>query len=464
MTSIRPSMVFVAVLVASVAGCELSSNLDEVVVSEGVFSGEIQPILDRKCTACHGITASDAGLTLSSWSGLFEGSSFGDVVVPYRPERSLLMRLVTERKGGAHPGEAGSDTLIASEIEQLRVWIEDGAPDDDGNVAFSDADRLLYVANQEAATVTVVDMEFNVVARVVDLTEHGYLSTSKPHHVAVEPDGSHWYVSLIGSNRVAKFDRQNNLVGEFEFETPGMLAVDPGDNYLYAGRSLSATNPPASIGRIRRSDMTGDVIPVVFPRPHALAVDPTGTFVYSASLGQNQLIAYRTDSGDVTFAPVPGPVHSFVQHAVAPDGGLMASTAQLTHQVLFFDLSVPQSPSLAWSVGVNDAPWHPVFSADGQFVLAGNKDANTVTIVSVATRRVAAVIAGNGLAQPHGSVLSDDGETLYISNRNSDGSYTPRHDLGSNAREGTVVVIDLGARQIIKVLEVGAVAAGMGKK
>ena len=406
----------------------------------------------------------DAGLALSSWADIVHGSEFGDVVVPFSPARSLLLRMATDRVGGAHPGEVGADTLTQAELDALRTWIAEGAPDDEGQIAFAESEDFLYVANQDAATVTVIDMQRNVDARVVDLTDNGYLATAKPHHVAVESDGAHWYVSLIGANRVAKFARQNVLVGEFEFETPGMLAVDPTDDYLYVGRSLSAANPPASIGKIRMSDMTGELIPVVFPRPHALAVEPTGAFVYSASLGQNQLIAYETASGDVTFASVSGPVHSFVQHAIAPDGGTLASSAQLTNQVLFFDLSAPDEPAFSWSVGVNAGPWHPVFSPDGQFLYAGNKDANTVTIVSVGGRRVEAVIAGDGLAQPHGSAISDDGQTLYISSRNADGSYSPRHDFGANALDGTVAVVDLAGRQIIKVLEVGALAAGMGKK
>lgn len=450
-------------LVIALAGCELSSNLDEDGLPRDRFTGEIQTVLDNKCVSCHGASSPDAGLDLTSWSGLFGGSEFGDVVVPYSPERSLLLRLAGA-DGGAHPGELGRDTLTASEIGRLREWIEDGAPDDDGEIPFADAENLLYVANQDAATVTVIDMGRQVVSRVVDMQDHGYSSTSKPHHVAVEPDGSFWYVSLIGENRVARFDRDNAFVGEFEFETPGMLAVDPVGDWLYAGRSLSAPSPPASIAKIRRSDMTGEEIPVVFPRPHALATEATGAYVYSASLGQNQLITYEVASEDVTFTPVAGAIHSFVQHAVSPAGGLMVSSAQLTSQLLFFDLTDPAAPSFSWSVGVNAAPWHPVFSRDGQRVYVGNKDANTVTVVSVPNRRVDGIIGGDELAEPHGSAISPDGNFLYISNRNTSGSYVPRHDLGDNARDGTIVIVDLATEEITKVLEVGPLAAGLGTR
>ena len=59
----------------------------------------------------------------------------------------------------------------------------------------------------------------------------------------------------------------------------------------------------------------------------------------------------------------------------------MASTAQLTGQVLFFDLSAPDEPAFSWSVGVNTGPWHPVFSPDGQRIAALAKDDETFRVV-----------------------------------------------------------------------------------
>ena len=96
---------------------------------------------------------------------------------------------------------------------------------------------LLYVAIQGDAQVAVVDMTtLEEVARI-DLQELGFSENAKPHHIAVEPDGSHWYLSLIGENRVLKFDRDNRLVAQAEFEVPGMLAVHPQEDLLLVGRS-----------------------------------------------------------------------------------------------------------------------------------------------------------------------------------------------------------------------------------
>ena len=114
---------------------------------------------------------------------------------------------------------------------------------------------MIYVTSQSAAAVSVIDAVSREVVATIDLTELGFSANCKPHHVAVEPDGSFWYVSLIADWRVLKFDRQNNLVGQVEFETPGLLSLDPELDVLYVGRSMAAVSPPMRIGRIVRSTM-----------------------------------------------------------------------------------------------------------------------------------------------------------------------------------------------------------------
>ena len=205
---------------------------------------------------------------------------------------------------------------------------------------------LLYVAIQGDAHVAVVDMaSLEEVARV-DLQALGFSENAKPHHIAVEPDGSHWYLSLIGENRVLKFDRDNHLVDQAEFEVPGMLAVHPSRDLLLVGRSMSAVNPPERIGAIRRSDMDVEEVDVFFPRPHAIAVSSDGERVYTASLAVNQLGAVDLETLDLALEDLEGPVHTLVQFAVSPDGSTLVGTAQLTGQLLIFDLTDPNQPRL----------------------------------------------------------------------------------------------------------------------
>lgn len=328
--------------------------------------------------------------------------------------------------------------------------------------AMARSGHLLYVADQAQAAVSVIDMSTNAVVATVDLQALGFAPNAKPHHVVVEPDGSAWYLSLIAANRVLKFDRDNDLVGQVEFERPGMMALDPTSNRLYVGRSMAAVNPPQRIGIIDRQAMTIDEVDVFFPRPHAIAVHPAGRYVFSGSLAVNQIAGYDAETGDVELTAVEGPTHTFVQFAITPDGKTLVASAQLTGDLLIFDVSQGPKPGFEGSVKLGRQPWHPVITPDGRYVYVGNQEDNTVSVVDLRARKVVATVAGNGLAEPHGSAVSADGKYVYISNRNLKGEYSPAHTAADEKPVGTVVVIATASNTIERVIEVGHYPAGIG--
>ncbi|MEM7416273.1 MAG: YncE family protein [Gemmatimonadota bacterium] len=325
-------------------------------------------------------------------------------------------------------------------------------------ISAQEGPQYLYVASQDDVTVAVIDMSTNQLVTTVDLKELGYSPTAKAHHTAVEPDGSHWYVSLIADGRVLKFDRDNNFVGEASFETPGMLSLDPDSDLMYVGRSMAAVNPPQRVGVIHRSSMDIEEVDVFFPRPHALAVDPMGDRFFSASLGQNSVAYGAVGEEEVDLLPIDGMMnHMLVQFAIAPDGQRMVAGGQMTGDLLVFDLT-GEEPSVIESLDVGGQPWHPVFSRDGSEVWIPNQAANTVTVIDARNWSILDVIEHPALVEPHGSAISPDGETVYVSSRNVAGTYT---SASGADRPGTVVAIDRASRDIVSVIEVGRYAAGM---
>ncbi len=431
--------------------------------SIGSYAGA-QRILTEKCTSCHGNAEAAAGLRLDTWEHLIRGSSHGEAVIPFSPDDSRLIAMATKLAGGPHPAELGGPALTGDEAGTLRRWILDGARDGQGRVPFSDALNLLYVCNQDDATVSVIDMDAKVVIRVIDLQSLGFTANAKPHHTAVEPDGSHWYISLIADGQVLKFNRANELVGRTEFEVPGLLALHPTEDLLFVGRSMAAVNPPQRIGTIRRSDMSIEEIGVFFPRPHALAVDRRGMQVYVASLAENRMATVNYATEELEFTAIAGPTHVLVQFAISPVDETMVVSGQLTGKLFVFDVRDPLHPEQIDAIDVEAHPWHPVYSSDGRYVYIGNKEANAVSVIDMTQRTVAGVIRGNGLSQPHGAALSADDRYLFVSNNNLKGAYTPRHDFGDNASNGTVVVIDTRLGSIDKVLEVGRYPSGVSTR
>jgi YVTN family beta-propeller protein len=94
----------------------------------------------------------------------------------------------------------------------------------------------LYVPNQDDATVSVIDPATQRLLRTVDLRRYGVGDNAKPHHVQVEPDGSAWYVTLIGAGKVLKLDRKGRLRCSVDMEVPGLIALHPSKDLMFVGR------------------------------------------------------------------------------------------------------------------------------------------------------------------------------------------------------------------------------------
>ncbi|HEY0674031.1 MAG TPA: beta-propeller fold lactonase family protein [Longimicrobiales bacterium] len=331
------------------------------------------------------------------------------------------------------------------------------------------APDLLYVCNQSDATVTLIDTRTNEKVGLVDLTTLGFSKNAKPHHIAVEPDGSFWYVTLIGENKIVKLDRDNKVVGQATFETPGMLSLHPTQDLLFVGRSMTAVNPPKRIGVIKRSDMSIEEVDVLFPRPHAMALDAKDNTVYTASLATNQLAAIDVATERVQIIEVGGKQHAIMQFALSPDGRTLVASGELSAELLVFDVSSPLQPKFVRSFTVEAQPFDPVFTPDGGYVIVGNKAANAISVVDLQKLEVK-VMRGPGIAQPHGTAVSPDGRWVYVSNNNLSapaGSGQGAHAMhaaqaaATPAGAGTIVVIDAHSRRIAKVIEVGHNASGI---
>ncbi|MEX2531886.1 MAG: YncE family protein [Gemmatimonadota bacterium] len=343
------------------------------------------------------------------------------------------------------------------------------------------ADELLYVCNQDDASVTIIDVEAREVVRTVDLQALGFSENARPHHIAVEPDGSYWYVSLIGEGVVAKIDRNDELAGTAPFGTPGMLTLDGANDRLYVARSMTAVNPPRRIGEIRTSDMTIEEIDVFFPRPHALVMNRETGIVYTASLGVNQVAALDPETDRAILTDVDGPPHALMQFAISPDGSTLAISGEISHTLHLFDISEdPLQPRHLGAVEVGLQPFDPIFTADGSTVWLGNKAENTIMAVDVETREVVRVLDDDRIREPHGATATADGRWIIISNANVREGHTlmlaeQDEDHGDHAmmdddaptRErvvgglGRVTFIDAQTGELVTVVEVGQNASGI---
>lgn len=333
--------------------------------------------------------------------------------------------------------------------------------------------QKLYITNQSSASITVVDQQTLAIDTVIDLTRLGFTPNAKPHHAIVEPDGSFWYTTLIGDGRVLKFDKTNHLVGQVKMETPGLLAIDPVHDSLYVGRSMTAVNPPKSLGIIKRSSFTMvEEQEIQIPRPHALVTSRDGKWVHTASLAENRIASLEIATGRVTLTTLPGNItRSLVQFAVTPDGSRLIVGGELSNTVLVFDLTKTPPFTPIAEFAVNGKPWDPVISADGRHAYFSLFADSAVADVDLASGTVVRQLTG-GLAQPYDMILRKDGKYLFVVNQNT-GAVKPGASAHDNMpgmagvtpvvpKTGWLSIINVATGKVEKTLPLGMGPTGMG--
>lgn len=89
------------------------------------FARDIQPIFARHCLDCHGAETREAGLRLDRGRAALAGGDSGAVIVPGKPDESLLIQYVTGDGETVMPPE--TEGLADDEVALLRRWIVEGA-------------------------------------------------------------------------------------------------------------------------------------------------------------------------------------------------------------------------------------------------------------------------------------------------------------------------------------------------
>lgn len=111
------------IMILCTSSCYYDEFVENVPIDSAVsFTADIQPIFSANCTSCHPILVSSPDLT--------EGNSYSSItkgiyIVANDAEASVLYQRLLGNPRIMPP----SGSLPASEIDLIRIWIEQGAPD-----------------------------------------------------------------------------------------------------------------------------------------------------------------------------------------------------------------------------------------------------------------------------------------------------------------------------------------------
>lgn len=95
------------------------------------FEKQVAPILIQNCLQCHNPAKARAGLDLSTHELALKGSDAGEVLIPGKPEESLLIKRADD---GSMPPETDGRRLTAEEVAVLTAWVKGGAKWPEGRV------------------------------------------------------------------------------------------------------------------------------------------------------------------------------------------------------------------------------------------------------------------------------------------------------------------------------------------
>lgn len=276
-----------------------------------------------------------------------------------------------------------------------------------GYAAVSPNGRLVYVANRDAKTVTVVDTSVNKVTAVIPV------DAGPPQFLTFAPDGRRVYLSIFNQQRtiaaVGVLDTTTNkVVTTIPVKTrPFVSATTLDGRLLYVPNHDSGT---LSVIDTASLEVVKDI--KVAPNPHWIEFSRDGSRAYTAN-HESGLVTVLDTSTDTPIAQVRVGLspHSVAVHPKRPlvananyDSDSVSITNTLTNTVV---ATVP--------VGKNpqDVTWAP----DGRFLYVCNVTDNTVSVIDAETNKVTATIpTGNS---PTSVAVLPNGRQAYVTNLDS---------------------------------------------
>jgi YVTN family beta-propeller protein len=216
--------------------------------------------------------------------------------------------------------------------------------------------------------------------------------------IAVDPNGTHVYVTNEGTNKLDVINTANNTVMTSipVGNQPRAVVVNAAGTRAYTGN----TNTPYSISVVDLStdaDMT-DVSSANLDRPENLGIDPSGTKVYAANFGASAggttvavLDASTNSVGSVTVGTTPTSV-------VVNPSGTRAYVANRDSS----SLSIINTASLmnVGTVPLSFQPEHVAITPDGTRALITGQDAGTGRFVDAVFDLVKDKIVGGPASLP----------------------------------------------------------------
>ena len=428
--------VFAALMVV---GCEFKNA--PVTPTYAGFPSAVGKIFINKCATagCHNAASyTNAGnLLLDSWEHLFQGSANGAVVVPYSVKfSSLLFFINTNPANGsiASPTMPVNGTpLSADEYATVANWIQSGAPDADGNIAFAsnpDTRQKIYITMQGCDLLAVVDAQSKLIMRYIPIgAQLGTINS--PHCVRVSPDGAYAYVAFYSSPYIQKIDtKTDTVVASLNLgantDSWSLLHVSPDGNNLLVTNYIAN----GSVKKVSNDMVTNTSYGGGFTNPHGIANNPTfDTFFVTSQYGN---VIYKFSQFKLSRVTLDGKAPAFTgsvyqdphEIMMTPNYSKYFVTCQYSNEVRVMDAL---TDTLIKTIAVGTYPQEIAVSLSKHCMfITCKEDVSSYTgflgsVYAIDYNTYATTRIDGKFYRPHGITVDDKNGVLYIVSSNANG-------------------------------------------
>lgn len=483
----RLNRIFVACLAFMLLAFASCKDPEPNPIAESQYPEAVAQIVVNSCatSGCHIAPAPPAALALHTWTALFEGSSFGAVLIPGSPEWSHFLQHTNTyddlgiRATPVMPPDSTGAPLSRAQVETLKTWIEDGAPDKNGNTRWAEQEQAsnnkLFTLCAGSDLIAVTDLQTNLVMHMIPV---GVIEAQleAPHYIRLSPDKQFMYVTLIGGEAVEKYRTDT-------YEKVGRIVVGPDPALIQLNASgtraiithWNDTGGSPKLTMLNTEDMSivdqviasGDLLSY----PHGMAANSDFSLLYVVANSGNYYAKWQiNESGfvdheeipvDPANSPVPQPSSTYKPYhcLLSPDGSRFFVSCSGTDEVRVFDTA---TDDLLTSIVVGDFPrlmdYDPV--SKRLFVACANQESfpdqgsirGCVSVINAEALSFERFIYRLG-HRPHGVGVDVSNRRLYVSSENTGGIDPPHHPLDGTGPPGKYNVVDLNTLEIITDME-----------
>lgn len=437
------------------------------------YPQDVGEIIVGKCATpgCHTKQSKDgaAGISLETWEDLFEGGKSGACCIPYRHDYSTLFLFTNTDPAMGAVNEPtmplNKPPLTKDEMKILTDWINAGAPNSEGKIAFADNPnrKKIYITNQGCDVVAVIDAATQLQMRYIDVGASAQIES--PHMIKISPDGKYWYSVFSNSGNVMqKFNASDDSpAGEVFLGTGSWntFTISNDSKYGFAV-DWKADGRVAYVDLDAMSLMNPNPIWAgsgLFPDAHGSAINAKGDTLYLTSQSGSFIMkAPVSDPGSVdtvNLTPTSFPSPALMGHEISfsPDSLYYYVTCQNTNEVRVKRVS---DDMLIKTITTGTYPLEMAFSKTKPYLFVTceydltppETNRGSVTVIDYTTNTVVKNLRLN-MAEPHGIAVDDANGLVYVANRNITGASVPHHSTNCGGTNGFISFIDLNTLTVI---------------